>query len=123
MSSSTVAAPPNESGLGKLFDFVLKEATIVEADVAKILGPDLTSKLEAIGKSLLSGEWGPLLAAAIANATDVVTGQMSVSIAIASLVALAEAEGKAVTKSAALQLIGLAQNVLPARPATVTPVA
>lgn len=114
------AAPVSE--IGKIWNWVKKETVIVEGDVASILGSSLTQKLEAIGKELLDSELGPLATAAIADATDVVTGQMSVSKAIESLVAAAEAAGKTLSKSAALQVIGIAQNALPVGTTqTVTP--
>jgi hypothetical protein len=124
-SMSTTGTPvPSESVFEKIWSWVKKETTIVEADLAKILGSTAAADLETIGKTLLSGELGPLATAAIADATDVVTGQMSVSKAISSLVTLAEANGKTLSQAAALQVIALAQNALPVSAgATVTPVA
>jgi hypothetical protein len=125
MASTTVTpAPPNVSVFTKIWDWIKKGVTVVETDLAKILGSDTAQKLEAIGKTLLDGELGPLAAAAIADATDVVSGQMSVSKAITSLISLAETNGKQLSQAAALQVIALAQNALPtANGATVTPVA
>lgn len=117
---------PSESFFAKVWNWVKKETVVVETDLAKIIGPNLTAELETIGKTLLDGELGPLAAQAIADATDVATGQMSVSKAISSLVALAEADGKALSQAAALQVIALAQNALPvgsSNATTVTPVA
>ena len=125
MASTTVTpAPPSVSVFTKIWDWIKKGVTVVETDLAKILGSDTAQKLEAIGKTLLDGELGPLAAAAIADATDVVSGQMSVSKAITSLISLAETNGKQLSQAAALQVIALAQNALPtANGATVTPVA
>lgn len=124
MSSSAPATPaPKESWLKKAWDWVVKEVKIVETDVEDLIGPELTSQLEAIGKSVLSGPAGAWVTQALADATNVATGQMSVSAAIKSLIALAAADGKQISEAGALQLIGLAQNALPAKPATITPVA
>jgi hypothetical protein len=117
-------APQQVNVFTKIWNWIKKGVTVVEADLAAILGTETTAKLEVIGKALLDGELGALAAAAIADATDVATGQMSVSKAIASLISLAEAEGKKLSQAAALQVIALAQNALPtASGATVVPVA
>lgn len=121
MSSTNPA--PKESWLQKAWDWVVKEVKIVETDVADIIGPDAEAKLESIGKSILSGPAGAWVTQALVDATDVVTGQMSVSKAISSLIALAKADGKEIGQAGALQLIALGQNALPAKPATVTPTA
>jgi hypothetical protein len=126
--SSTNPAPvaPKESVLQKLWGWIEKEVTHVEAGIADIFGSDAAAKIEAAGKALLQSNFGALIPAAIADATDVVTGQMSVSKAIESLIAMAEAEGKQLTTAAALQIIGVAQNALPAAKGpggTITPVA
>src|ERR1700723_1582421 len=111
MSSSTTQPTQNE--FQKIWGWIKKEITVVEADLAKIIGSDDAQKLEAIGKNLLDGFLGPLATAAIAEATDVATGKMSVSKAIEALIAMAEAEGKQLSQAAALQVIALAQNSLP----------
>jgi hypothetical protein len=122
MSSSTTQPTQNE--FQKIWGWIKKEITVVEADLAKIIGSDDAQKLEAIGKNLLDGFLGPLATAAIAEATDVATGKMSVSKAIEALIAMAEAEGKQLSQAAALQVIALAQNSLPtSNGQTVTPVA
>jgi hypothetical protein len=121
MSSTPVT--PKESWLQKAWDWVVKQVKIVETDVEDLIGPQAAQQLEAIGKNLLSGPAGAWVTQALADATNVVTGQMSVSAAITSLIALAKADGKQISEAGALQLIGLAQNALPAKPATVTPVA
>jgi hypothetical protein len=127
MSSSTTAvASTSTSVLGKIWAWFKKETTVVEADLAKIVGSETAAKIEAAGKALLETDLGPLAAAAIADATDVVTGQMSVSKAIGSLITMAEADGKQLSQAAALQVIALAQNALPVNSSTattVTPVA
>jgi hypothetical protein len=124
MSSTNATPAANENLFEKIWGWMKKEVTIVENDLAKIIGSDEAAKLEAIGKTLLDGELGPLATAAIADATDVVTGKMSVSKAITSLVALAEQNGKTLSQAAALQVIALAQNSLPVgQGTTVTPVA
>lgn len=129
-NSLTPATPapavPSVNFFEKVWTWVKKEAKIVESDLASIVGPKLTGELEAIGKELLDGELGPLAAQAIADATEVATGKMSVSKAITSLVALAEQDGKSLSQAAALQVIALAQNALPVgstTATTVTPVA
>jgi hypothetical protein len=107
--------------LEKIWNWIKGEAKHVEAGIEDIFGSDVAQKIEAAGKSLIESNYGPLITAAIAEATDVVTGQMSVSKAVDALVALFAAESKSISKAAALQLIGVAQNALPANPATVTP--
>lgn len=125
MSSSTTtpaATPPTSTSiLEKIWNWIKGEAKHVETGIEDLFGSDVAAKIEAAGKALLESNYGPLITAALADATNVVTGQMSVSKAISSLVALFEAEGKQLTQAAALQLIGLAQNSLPAVPQTITP--
>lgn len=124
MSSSTTPAAPvstSESILGKIWNWIKGEAKHVENGIEDLFGSDVAAKIEAAGKALLESNYGPLITAALADATDVVTGQMSVSKAISSLISLFEAEGKSLSQAAALQLIGVAQNALPALPQTVTP--
>jgi hypothetical protein len=128
---STAPAPvattsTSTSIFSKIWSWLKKSVSVVEADLAKIVGPDTAAKIEAAGKALLDGELGPLAAAAIVDATDVTNGTMSVSKAIDSLVTMAEADGKAISKAAALQVIALAQNALPigsTSATTITPVA
>lgn len=126
-SSSTTPTPAaSESFFAKVWTWVKKETVVVEADLAAFIGPELAAKLEAIGKEFLDGELGQLATQAIADATDVATGTMSVSKAIESLIALAVADGKKLSQAAALQAIALAQNALPvgsSTATTVTPVA
>jgi len=124
MASSTAqpAAAP-QSAFAKIWNFIKGEAKHVENGIADLFGSDAAGKIESAAKALVESNYGPLVTAAIADATDVVTGQMSVSKAISSLVSMFEAEGKQLSKSAALQIIGLAQNSLPAVPQTVTPAA
>jgi hypothetical protein len=110
---ATPPAAPPESFFAKVWGWIKKETVVVEADLAKIIGPNLAGELETIGKNLLDGELGPLAVQAIADATDVATGTMSVSKAISSLITLAETDGKALSQAAALQVIALAQNALP----------
>lgn len=126
---STAPAPvasvsaTQQSLINKFWGWVKKEFVVVETDLAKILGADVTSNIESAGKALIESDFGPLIMSALVDATDVVTGNLSVSKAITSLVAEAEAAGKAISKAAALQMIGLAQNALPAQPATISPIA
>jgi hypothetical protein len=125
-SSTPAPAAPSASFFAKVWTWVKKETVVVEADLAKILGPNLTAELETIGKNLLDGELGPLAVQAIADATDVASGTMSVSKAVSSLITLAETNGKTLSQAAALQVIALAQNALPvgsSTATTVTPVA
>jgi hypothetical protein len=120
----TTQPAPTSNVFEKIWNWVKKEATVVEEDLAKIIGSSDAQQLETIGKNLLNGELGPLAAAAISDATDVTTGQMSVSKAIGSLVSIAETNGKKLSQAAALQVIALAQNAIPVGSgATVTPVA
>jgi hypothetical protein len=95
----------------------------LESGISEIFGSTAAQSIEAAGKALLSSEFGPVIVSALGDATDVVTGQMSVSKAISSLVSGAEAAGKSLTSAAALQVIGVAQNALPVKASSVTPVA
>jgi hypothetical protein len=115
-------ATPSVSVLTKIWDWIKGKVVIVETDLEKIIGSTAAADLEKVGKTLLDSWIGPLATAAIADATDVVTGQMSISKAISGLIAAAESTGKTVTAAAALQVIALAQNALPVA-GTVTPVA
>jgi len=125
---STPAAPaPKESVLEKVWNWFKKEVTHVEDGIETIFGSNAAQAIESAGKELLSSNFGPLITAALADATDVATGQMSVSKAIDGLVSGFEAAGKTITKAAALQIIGVAQNALPVNTGTsattVTPTA
>lgn len=128
MSSTTVVLPPGstpaaESFLQKIWNWIKGKAKIVEADVEAIIGSGAAQQLESIGKTLLDSWAGPLAVAAMQEATDVVTGQMSVSKAVSSLIASAKTSGKSLSEAAALQIIALLQNSLPtAQDPTVTPV-
>jgi hypothetical protein len=119
------ARPPiaQESVLQKIWGWITKETKAVETGIEDFIGTKATADLEAVAKGLIQGAWGPFIASALADATDVVSGQMSVSKAISSLIAMAETEGKQLSSAAALQLIALGQNALPAQPKTITPVA
>jgi hypothetical protein len=117
-----VAPASSISVLTKIWDWIKGKAVIVEEDLAKILGSKAAADLEMVGKTLLESWIGPLATAAIADATDIATGQMSISKAVTNLVASAESTGKTVSTAAALQVIALAQNALPVA-GTVTPVA
>jgi hypothetical protein len=123
--SSTTPTPISESVFQKIWGWIKKEANVVEADLAKVLGSKAAADVEAAGKALLDSDLGPLVTAAIQDATDVTNGQMSVSKAIDNLIQLAATAGKAISKSAALQLIGLLQNTVKvgSTGAAVTPVA
>jgi hypothetical protein len=114
---------PSASELTKIWNWIKSKAVIVEADLAKVIGPKVTGELEAIGKYFLDGELGPLATAAITDATDVATGTMSVSKAISGLVTSAAANGKTLSTAAALQVIALVQNVVPVKTAdgSITP--
>jgi len=107
--------------LAKIWNWIKGEAQHVEAGISDLFGSDTAQKIEAAGKALLESNFGPLITTALADATDVVTGQMSVSKAISSLISLFQSEGKSLSQAAALQIIGIAQNSLPAQPKTVTP--
>lgn len=119
---ATPAAPaPKESLLAKLWNWIKGEVVHVEQGIEDIFGSNVAQSIESAGKALLESNFGPLIPAAIAEATEVATGQLDVSKAITQLVAMFEAEGKQLSRSAALQIIGVAQNALPAQPKTVTP--
>ena len=121
-STGTVVA--SESELQKIWNWIKGKVTIVENDLAEILGSTEAQKLESAGKVLLDSWIGPLATTALAEATDVLTGSMSVSKAIATLIASAKASGKAISQAAALQAIALVQNALPTKAdPTVTPAA
>jgi hypothetical protein len=125
---STTASPlpgtaPAESELQKIWNWIKAKVTIVEEDLAKLIGPNEAQALEAAGKKILDSWIGPLAHIALMDATDVVTGKMSVSKAVGSLVASAASSGKTITAAAALQVIALTQNSLPTKQdATVTPI-
>jgi hypothetical protein len=124
VTPATPSAPaPTESFLSKIWNWIKGRVVIVESDLAEILGSKAASDLETVGKTLLDSWVGPLATAAIADATDVATGQMSISKAITALLASAEASGKQLSAAAALQVISLAQNALPVTTGdtTVTP--
>jgi hypothetical protein len=125
MATTPVTPAPTESVLDKIWNWIKGKATIVETDLTEVLGSKAAQDLEAVGKTMLDSWIGPLATAAIADATDVATGTMSVSKAIASLVSSAASSGKTVSQAAALQTIAIVQNALPANTAngTVTPVA
>jgi len=129
MSTTNPAPAPAPSAstsvsiFGKLWNWIKGEAKHVETGIADLFGSDAAAKIEAAGKALIESNFGPLVTAAVAEATDVATGQMSIGKAISTLIAMFEAEGKSLSQAAALQIIGLAQNALPANPSTVTPVA
>lgn len=109
--------------LGKLWDWLKGEVVHVEAGIEEVFGSSVAQSIESAGKALLESNFGPVIATALADATDVATGQMSVSKAISGLVTGMEAAGKSITSAAALQIIGVAQNALPVKAATVTPTA
>jgi hypothetical protein len=113
---------PTLSELTKIWNWIKGKVVIVENDLASILGSKAATDLETIGKTLLDSWIGPLATAAIAEATEVATGNMSVSKAVSNLVSAASSNGKTVSTAAALQVIALAQNALPVT-GTVTPVA
>jgi len=117
------APAPKESVLQKIWNWLKNGVTHVEAGIADLFGSNAAQAIETAGKELLSSNFGPLITTALADATDVVTGQMSVSKAVTGLIALFEAEGKSLSSAAALQIIGVAQNALPVKSGTVTPVA
>lgn len=109
------AAPvaPAVSELTKIWAFFKSRFTALEVDLSKAIGPSLATKLEADSKEFLDSWLGPMALAACADATEIATGKMSVSAAIASLVKQAVASGKTLSQEAALQAIALAQNALP----------
>lgn len=114
MSTTAPAAPaPKQSVFEKIWTWIKGEVTHVEAGISDLFGSDAAAKIEAAGKALLESNFGPLITTALADATNVATGQMSVSKAISSLISQFEAEGKTLSQAAALQIIGVAQNSLP----------
>lgn len=114
---------PSASFFVKLWDKIKAMTKIVEDDLAKILGSNAAADLEAIGKTLLNSWVGPLATQAMTEATDVISGKMSVSAAVTGLVSLAESNGKTLTQQAALQAVALLQNAVPYAGPSVTPTA
>lgn len=112
---ATPAPAPAESELQKIWNWIKAKVTIVETDLAEIIGSDAAQKLESAGKALLDSWIGPLAVTALSEATDVVTGTMSVAKAVGNLIAAAKSQGKAVSAAAALQAIAVAQNALPTK--------
>lgn len=125
MSSTAPVTPtPSASFFVKMWDWLKAKAVIVEQDLAEVIGSSAAQNLEAIGKNLLDSWVGPLATNAIAEATDVLTGTMSVSKAVENLVSSAKTSGKSLSTAAALQAVALLQNVVPTKAdPTVTPVA
>jgi hypothetical protein len=128
MSSGTVApvTPATTSFFGKIWNFLKGAVVHVEDGIEDVFGSKAAQAIEAAGKALIESDFGPLIPAALADATDVATGQMSVSKAVSSLITMAGAAGKKLTAAAALQAIAVAQNSLPVNTTasnTVTPVA
>lgn len=117
VTPATPAAPaapaPKQSVFEKIWTWIKGEVTHVETGISDLFGSDAAAKIEAAGKALLESNFGPLITTALADATNVATGQMSVSKAISSLISQFEAEGKTLSQAAALQIIGVAQNSLP----------
>jgi hypothetical protein len=125
VTAAAVTAAPSVSELTKIWNWIKGKVVVVETDLVSILGSKAAADLEAVGKTMLDSWIGPLATSAIADATDIVTGQMSVSKAVSGLVASATSTGKTVSAAAALQAIAIIQNALPVGTAngTVTPVA
>lgn len=117
---SATSATTSTSIFEKIWNWIKGEAKHVEVGIEDLFGSTVAQQIEAAGKSLLASNFGPLITAALAEATEVATGKLNVSTAISTLVKMFEAEGKTLTQAAALQIIGIAQNALPANPATVT---
>jgi len=122
---STPATPaPAESVFDKIWNWIKGKVTIVEQDLAALIGPTEAAKIESAGKALLDSWIGPLAVTACQEATDVLTGQMSIGKAISGLIAAAESTGKSISAAAALQAVALAQNAVSTKAdPTVTPVA
>lgn len=120
---SSTSTTPSESVFQKFWNWIKGTVVHVEAGIEEIFGSTAAQAIETAGKELLSSNFGPLITTALADATNVVTGEMSVSAAITGLVKLFESEGKSLSTAAALQIIGVAQNALPVKSTTVTPVA
>jgi len=122
-TSATPAIPASaESELQKIWNWIKSKVTIVEQDLAELIGSDEAAKIESAGKALLNSWIGPLAVTALGEATDVVSGTMSVSKAVGNLISAAKSSGKSISGAAALQAIALAQNALPtAQDPTVTP--
>src|SRR5271156_1179859 len=110
MSSSPTAPAATQGWFAKVWNWFKGQVVHVENGIEDIFGSDAAKAIEAAGKALLETNYGPLITAALADAADVVTGQMSVSKAITSLISLFEQEGKTLSQAAALQIIGVAQN-------------
>jgi hypothetical protein len=116
-------AAPAQSELDKIWAWIKSKVTIVEADLAKLIGSSEAAKIESAGKALLDSWLGPLAVTACQEATDVLTGKMSITKAIGNLISAAAAQGKAISDAAALQAVALAQNAVSTNAdPTVTPV-
>ena len=122
-TSATPATPaPAESELQKIWNWIKGKVVIVEDDLAKLVGSDEAAKIESAGKALLGSWLGPLAVTACQDATNVLTGQMSVAAAIGNVISAAEKTGKTISAAAALQAVALVQNAVPtAKDPTVTP--
>lgn len=127
MSTNVVtpaASTSQPSELQKIWNWIKSKVIVVEKDLAAIVGSTEAAKIESAGKALLESWIGPLAQVAMQEATDVLTGQMSISKAVAALVKAAEASGKSISQAAALQAVALLQNSVPTNSdQTVTPVA
>lgn len=118
--SAAVSTSAKESVLAKVWNWIKSDVKIVETGVQDLIGSKAAAAIETAGKELLDSAGGPLVAAALADATNVVTGELSLGAAVSSLIGMAEKAGVALSKEAATQLIALGQNALPAKPSTVT---
>lgn len=122
MSSTSTTAAPKESVFEKIWNFFKGTVKAVENGIEDLFGNSAASAIESAAKALIESNFGPVAVQALEEATDVATGQLSISKATSLLISAAEAAGKSLSQAAALQVIALLQNhVATAGAPTVTP--
>lgn len=105
------AAPATSpSVLQKIEAWFHKAKLKVEADLTKIVGPELAGDLETAFAALLKTAEGQIAQKAVIEAADVATGQINVDQAVKATVAQIAATGKQISQSAATALVAAAQQ-------------
>lgn len=105
------AAPAtSQSVLQKIEAWFHKAKLKVEADLTKIVGPELAGDLETAFAALLKTAEGQIAQKAVIEAADVATGQINVDQAVKATVAQIAATGKQISQSAATALVAAAQQ-------------
>lgn len=112
MSTTTVvpAAAPSLSALQKIGAWFHKAKVTIEADLTKILGPNLAAEAETFFGSVLKTAEGQIAQTVVTEAADVVTGQVNVSQAVSDTIAAIAKTGKTISQSAATTLVAAAQQ-------------